>query len=329
MKLFLSYLRTQAKIIGLFMLFEITFMGVTALYQVPAVVSLYPGTLCLGAGLGALWVDFSKIRKKHRELMALSNAEDVAAASFSEPRGILEEDYQFLLKELGRRQQAELGQREQKMRDTLEYYTVWAHQIKTPIASMALRLQKEDSALSRQLAAELNRIEQYVQMAMTFLRLDSDTTDYCFREYNLDDIVRPSLRRFAGEFITRKLKLCYEPLETRVITDEKWLAFVVEQVLSNALKYTPSGEIKIYMEQPCCLCVADTGIGIDPSDLPRIFEKGYTGFNGRSDRRASGLGLYLCRRILTCLGHGISAESTPGAGTVIRIYLGQKQMAME
>lgn len=137
------------------------------------------------------------------------------------------------------------------------------------------------------------------------------------------------MRRFAGEFITRKLKLCYEPLNAACVTDEKWLLFVVEQVLSNALKYTREGSITITMEHPKTLVIRDTGIGIAPEDLPRIFEKGYTGLNGRADRKATGLGLYLCRRVCENLGIGLRAESTPGTGTTVFLELSQRQRRFE
>ena len=133
----------------------------------------------------------------------------------------------------------------------------------------------------------------------------------------------------AGEFIGRKLRLDYTPVHLKVITDEKWLCFVLEQLLSNALKYTREGGIRIYLEQPRTLCIADTGVGIAPEDLPRIFEKGYTGYNGRADKKASGLGLYLCRSICTRLGHRISASSSPDSGTVVRIDLNQYPLQAE
>ena len=217
----------------------------------------------------------------------------------------------------------------QKYSDMIDYYTVWAHQIKTPIASMRLQLQNEDSSLSRRLSADLFRVEQYVEMVLTFLRLDSDSSDYLIREYDLDAIIRSAVKKFAGEFIGRKLKLVYEPVNVKVITDEKWLSFVVEQVLSNALKYTYAGSITITLEPEKKLCIRDTGIGIAPEDLPRIFENGYTGCNGRSDKKASGIGLYLCKRICTNLGHKITAASVVDEGTVICIDLSQRTLEAE
>ena len=194
---------------------------------------------------------------------------------------------------------------------------------------MQLSLQGEDSPLSRKLRLDLFHIEQYVEMVLTYLRLDSDDTDYVIRECEVDDILKRTLKKFAPEFIARKLSLRYEPVEIRAVTDEKWLGFVIEQLLSNALKYTYEGGVTIESAERCVLCIRDTGIGIAPEDLPRIFERGFTGCNGRSGRSSSGLGLYLCRRICTNLGHGISAKSTPGEGTAILLDLNQRRLDVE
>lgn len=213
--------------------------------------------------------------------------------------------------------------------DTVDYYTTWVHQIKTPIAAMGLVLQQEDTEDSRRLSEELQRIEQYVDMVLTYLRLGSRETDYVFTRVDLDELLRGCIRKYAGQFIRRHLALDYQIINCRVLTDEKWLAFVVEQVLSNALKYTREGSVSIYLEPPCTLCIRDTGIGIALEDLPRIFEKGYTGYNGRSDKKATGLGLYLCRQICDRLKSTITAESVPGEGTVIRIGLGREVLEVE
>ena len=194
---------------------------------------------------------------------------------------------------------------------------------------MRLHLQNEDSTLARKLSADLHRIEQYVEMVLTFLRLNSESTDYVIKEYDLDRIVKQAVKKFSSEFIGRKLSLVYEPLNTTVITDEKWLGFVIEQVLSNALKYSSAGSITITLENKKTLRIRDTGIGIAPEDLPRIFENGFTGYNGRSDKKASGIGLYLSKRICTNLGHTITARSIVDVGTIIDIGLAQEKLEVE
>ena len=300
-----------------------------ALYGLPLGAVLYPAALCAAAGGIILLLSLRKSRAVCQELSLMQHHPADLPDELPVAQSPQEQAYQALLLALHADRQKLKSNMNARYHDMTEYYTVWAHQIKTPIAAIRLALQNEDTPLSRRLTGEVGRVEQYVQMALTYLRLGSDSSDYVIRSCALDDIVRPAVRRFAGEFIQRKIQLNYQMLNYTVITDEKWLGFVVEQVLSNALKYTPQGSVSIYMEPEGVLCIRDTGIGIAPEDLPRVFEKGYTGYNGRSHRKASGLGLYLCREILTRLGHSVSAESQVDHGTTIRIDLRQHKTIQE
>lgn len=300
-----------------------------ALYGLPLGAVLYPAALCAAAGGIILLLSLRKSRAVCQELSLMQHHPADLPDELPAAQSPQEQAYQALLLALHADRQKLKSDMNARYHDMTEYYTVWAHQIKTPIAAIRLALQNEDTPLSRRLTGEVGRVEQYVQMALTYLRLGSDSSDYVIRSCALDDIIRPAVRRFAGEFIQRKIQLNYQMLNYTVITDEKWLGFVVEQVLSNALKYTPQGSVSIYMEPEGVLCIRDTGIGIAPEDLPRVFEKGYTGYNGRSHRKASGLGLYLCREILTRLGHSVSAESQVDHGTTIRIDLRQHKTMQE
>ena len=329
MKLLRLYLKQRRRGIFAALLFCVIFAVTFILYHLPVMAVLYPTFICTVLGMIFLIIDFRRVYGKHQKLDRIRAMVDAVSECFPKVESIEDADYQQIINLL-RDEQAQLRRNTAKRyEDMVDYYTIWAHQIKTPIASMRLTLQNEDSALSRKLSGDLFRIEQYVEMVLMFLRLDSDSTDYVIREHNLDAIIRQAVRKFAGEFISRKLKLVYEPVHARVITDEKWLSFVIEQVLSNALKYTPSGSITISLEAPKTLCIRDTGMGIAPEDLPRIFEKGYTGYHGRADKKASGIGLYLCKRVCSNLGHRISTESAPDVGTAIRIDLSQYQLNAE
>ena len=329
MKLFAAYLSYQKKALAAFFLFAVVFAGSFCLYHLPLRAVLYPAALCFLLGLVMLSADFLKVRKRHQTLAYLHALRADLIDSLPPCGSITDEDYHAIINKLCHEKKFSMEEAACQYRDMVDYYTVWAHQIKTPIAAMRLHLQSEDTAQSRKLLQELKRIERYVEMVLTFLRLGSDSTDYVIRSYDLDSIVRPAVKQFAGEFISKKLTLRYEPLSASVITDEKWLSFVIEQIISNAVKYTASGGVSLYMEAPKTLCIADTGIGIAPEDLPRIFENGYTGFNGRRDKRASGIGLYLCRQICDRLGHGLSASSEVGKGTVIRLDLSRQPITME
>ncbi len=325
LKLFLRYLRSKAGALALLVAFALILTASFRLYHLPTEAVLYPAALCLALGAGYLALDFARTRRRHRALSQLRGLEE----ALPEARDIEAADYRALAGLLRRERREAATRAAAEARAMADYYTLWAHQVKTPIAAMRLRLQGRDSAEARELLSDLGRIERYVEMALTYQRLEGDGTDYVLREVSLDGVLRPVFKQFAGEFIGRKLRLDYAPADVRVLTDEKWLSFVVGQVLSNALKYTPEGTISVYMEAPCTLCVRDTGIGIAPEDLPRVFEQSYTGPAGRADRRASGLGLYLCRRVCDNLGHSITIESAPGEGTTVRIDLISRKIAIE
>ena len=329
MRLFLQYLRGKAGKIVAFFLFAVIFIVSFALYHLPLAAVWYPSALCVILGLAVLLLDFRRVKARHETLRLilrqLPTLPDLLPAAHSVP----EEDYRALVQALCAQQQALETRMNAQYQDMLDYYTLWAHQIKTPIASMRLCLQQEDTPQARRLLQELSRAEQYVEMVMVYLRLDSESTDFVIRTYDLDGIIRAAVRPFAGEFIGRRLQLHYEPLDYRAVTDEKWLGFVIGQVLSNALKYTSRGGITISMPEHGILSIRDTGMGIAPEDLPRIFERGYTGCNGRTDRRSSGIGLYLCHRVCDALGHTITARSAPGEGTEIRIGLRRRGLTIE
>lgn len=329
MKLLLSYLR--AKLRGL--LFLVVCLGVCALvfglYHLPLAAVGYAAALCAALALVWLVVDVWDYRRRHQCLEALATEITVTLEHLPRPRNTLEADYQALLRTLDAQRREQEGRLSSQYRDMMEYYTIWAHQIKTPIAAMGLLLQEEDSPRSRALGEELQRIQQYVQMVLGYLRLDSESTDFVLRRCDLDAVVRQAVRSYAGSFIRKKIALDYQPFHVQVLTDEKWLRFVIEQVLSNALKYTRSGKVTISLEGEATLVIADTGIGIAPEDLPRVFERGFTGCNGRVDQRSSGIGLYLCRRILKQLGHGIRITSAPGQGTRVCLDLEQHPLEVE
>lgn len=325
-----AYWKQCRKGLGIFLLFSLIFLGVFLLYGISIEAVVYPAILCGLLGLIFLALDMHRAWRTYRQLEILKTLPAPLMEPFPEPDTMEAAEYQEIIRTLREGQKQLESGMALRYEEMVEYYTIWAHQIKTPIASMRLTLQNEDSELSRRLSEDLLRIEQYVEMVLCYLRLDSSSTDYVFQEYDLDGIVKQAVRKFAGQFIRRKIRLDYQPLHTRVVTDEKWLLFVVEQVLSNALKYTPAaGTVTIDLEEPKTLCVRDTGIGIAPEDLPRVFEKGYTGYNGRNDKKASGIGLYLCRRICKNLNHVISVDSSLDSGTVVRIRLEQVKLGKE
>lgn len=330
MKFWKNYLYNHRGMILVGLGIMLIFSLVLLLYGLPWVALLYPNLLCMF--FGALTLVLNGLRRKESwELLdrVATLSYELLEQSLPEPDSWQTVQYETMVHGLCDACRSLRAEAERRDRDRMDYYTAWVHQIKTPISSMRLRLQNEDSSQSRALSAELLRIEQYVEMALAYQRMESIDTDYVFRSVQVDDVLREVLKRLAGSFILRGLKLSFTPTNLRVVSDEKWLAFVLEQILSNALKYTPSGTVSIYMEEPNVLCIRDTGMGIAPEDMPRVMERGYTGANGRQDHRATGIGLYLCKCILDNLNHGIGLESVPGQGTTVRLDFSQNRDRIE
>ncbi|MFA9379553.1 MAG: sensor histidine kinase, partial [Acetanaerobacterium sp.] len=210
------------------------------------------------------------------------------------------------------------------------YYTLWSHQIKTPIAAMRLLLQ-EDTLDHKSLEQELFKTEQYVDMVLQYQRLGMPSKDLMFQEYALDALVRQAVKKVSTLFIHKKIAIDIKPMDCRILTDEKWLVFVLEQLLTNAVKYTQAGTVSICLaeNEQAVLVIEDTGIGIQPEDLPRVFEWGYTGYNGRLDKRSTGIGLSLCRQALTLLGNSITITSAVGRGTKVLLDLSREKFSVE
>ena len=315
----MNYLKARYKTIIAIFIIYIIFLISFYLYSLPLEAVIYPILLSLFLIIVLGLLDYTAFMQKHHEL---KNGHLV------KPVTLIDRDYQNIIKLLEEEKQQNLLYEQSRYQEMIDYYTTWVHQIKTPIASMRLTLEKEDSEVSRRIKNNLTSIENYVDMVLAYLRLDSSTNDLVIKEVNLNKIINECVRHFSSDFIHKKIGVEILNCDTMVLSDEKWLTFIIEQLLSNALKYTKEGKISIFYKE-YSLHIKDSGIGIDEKDLPRIFENGYTGINGRRDKRASGIGLYLCRRVCQNLGHEISAESTPGKGTTIRLNLARRESTYE
>lgn len=331
MKLFLEYIKAHKKSVIYGIICIGIFLFIFFLYNAQVDMVLYAFLLCLFCLLPMVAYDFSVFVKHHRELERRKKDLIYLTENLPEAKNLLEKDYQELLMQMLDEQNERYLKLEHERSGMVEYYSMWVHQIKTPIAAMHLLLQTEDSPVHTECEMELQKIEQYVEMVLSYVRLESDTTDYMIKQYDLDSIIRQAVRKNAKGFIRKKIRLQYETVDVKVLTDEKWLLFVIEQLLSNALKYTYSGSVSIYMDPEAekTLVIEDTGIGVAPEDLPRIFENGYTGYNGRKDKKSTGIGLHLCKRILSKLSHQISITSEVGKGTKVYVDLKSAELTVE
>lgn len=306
--IFTDCLKRNKNMLLLFLVFSVVNALIFWLYHILFEPFLYAEILAFSLCLLLLFIDYLR-EKKHLE--KLQNARDLLKPEMlPAPRVGSEETYTDMVQSLHEKARNLTGAILREKQDMQDYYTVWVHQIKTPIAVMKLKLKPEDTELS----AELFRIEQYVVMALTYIRLESSQNDLVIREYSLDDLIQEVIRKYAPQFISKKLKLDFCPTGQTILTDKKWFLCLLEQLISNAIKYTEAGSITLTADKHS-LTISDTGIGIAAEDLPRIFEKGFTGMNGRTGAKSSGLGLYLCKKAADLLSIPISVSSEPGKGS--------------
>ena len=337
MRLLISYLKEKLPVVGVYAVMLVIFCILFWLKEVPFDVIEY------GAELSAIWLlfvgalNFWFYRKRYQSLLDLSAALPHELKEFPDPKSRIEAEYQEITETIFAWREMLENEVLLSKKDASDYYSLWVHQIKTPISAMRLLLQREEQKQTEDetvgmeksvlydMQQELFWINQYINMALQYQRMNSGMNDLVLEMVSADQVVRTAIRRFAPIMIRKKIAIHYEECREMVLSDEKWLEFVVEQILSNAIKY--SGEnhaVTIHInrneaDNTCEFVISDQGIGIRKEDLPRIFEKGYTGYNGRADKTSTGIGLYLCREITKKLGHGIMITSEIGKGTDVTI----------
>lgn len=323
MKLFCVFIKRYISAAVLFLVFAAVFAAVFSLYDLHAEAVLYASLLCASVGAVFIVAKFIGFRRRYIIRRRLIDEVGMIVLDLPEPKTPEEEQYCEVIAMLRERCGELQGKYETDRTKMLDYFTTWVHQIKIPISVMQITLEQESSEESAQLGAELMRISQYVEMVLYYFRLEDEGSDLVARRVNVDDVIRQNVRKYAPVFIRRRLRLQYDGTQLFAVTDEKWLGFIIEQLLSNALKYTDKGSISVSVEG-MCISVQDTGIGIAAQDLPRIFERGYTGLNGRVNDKSTGLGLYLVKKACRRIGAAIDVQSEVGKGTRVSVTLPEK-----
>lgn len=287
----------------------------------------YPTCLCLFFVIVYFGYDYYKYSNKVKALKYALHLDHIYLENIPTPENALEDSYYSLIEKIIQANSVLNNQKDTSYHDLSDYMTLWVHQIKTPIAGLRLLIQSGDLS-PRLLSMQVLRIEQYVDMMMYYVKMGHMNQDLKIGHYKIGDIVNEVVKKQSLFFIHKKISLQLEELDEEIVTDEKWTSFIIEQILSNALKYTKEGSIHICMKNQT-LYIKDTGIGIKKEDLPRVFEKGFTGTNGRIDKKASGLGLYLVKNICDTLGCPIHIESEVNQGTTVSICFEKKPLIVE
>lgn len=300
-------------LLGFILLFAFVFDAYRSLLEYVALLLAFLSFLFIGADA---WTAFKSYRSQKLQ----------ASAQAQTP---LEKLLQERVEELEYEQKNQLLVEQEKYNDLLDYYTLWVHQVKTPIAASSLLIgDLQDKEAKSQLEQELFKIESYVHLVLQYLRLESFHDDLVLKQENLADLVREVVKKYALFFIQQGLSLNLHDLDHTIVTDKKWFLVILEQVLSNSLKYTKEGSIEIYFQEGS-LYIKDTGLGIQNADLLRVFERGFSGYNGRLTQQSSGLGLYLSKKIADQLGHKIAIDSQVGQGTTVSIAFPEKKLVFE
>lgn len=330
MKELCDFLREKRQLLFFLLLFEGALCLIYGLYGLPWGPAGYTCLVTAVATLGLLTAGFFSWKRKRRQLLILKRQAEQSLETADLPKAEtpLEEIYQEIIRDQEKRCQREQKESREKLVRSREYYTRWSHQIKTPIAAMELLLQEEPADV-RALKRELLKTSQYVEMALSYQRMEGEGNDLVIQRYELRPVVMQAVKKVSPLLIHKHISFSAGDLSGEVLTDEKWLVFVLEQLLTNASKYTKEGGSVRIGKENGLLVLRDTGIGIRPEDLPRIFEWGYTGYNGRLDKRSTGVGLALVKQVMEMLGNKIEIRSVLGEGTEVFLDLRRTELEAE
>ena len=304
-------------------LYEEPMMPVVLIFAVLAVLAMIFGSL-----------SYRRYKLKHDSLAKalvfpqefaekLTGTDEEEISDVEEKLDLIETDYRLLLVKLSDTLSKVKETSSAERNSLLDYYTMWVHQIKTPIAAISLIIQNmEDEETANRLRSQLLHVENYADMALNYLRLGSESNDLHFEKVNVDEVLRAEIRRAMTMFISSGITVDFQPTGLVVTTDRKWLGFIIDQLISNAVKYQKKGTIRFYGDAES-FTIEDEGIGIAKEDLPRIFEKGYTGYNGHNEKKSTGLGLYLVKKAADMLSCEVLFDSEVGKGTKVKVLFGK------
>ena len=330
MKELCDFLREKRQLLFFLLFFEGALCLIYGLYGLPWGPAGYTCLVTAVVTLGFLMAGFFRWERKRRQLLILKRQAEQSLETADLPKAEtpLEKIYQEIIQDQEKRCQREQKESREKLVRSREYYTRWSHQIKTPIAAMELLLQEEPADV-RALKRELLKTSQHVEMALSYQRMEGDGNDLVIQRYEHRPVVMQAVKKVSPLLIHKHISFSAGDLSGEVLTDEKWLVFVLEQLLTNASKYTKEGGSVRIGKENGLLVLRDTGIGIRPEDLPRIFEWGYTGYNGRLDKRSTGVGLALVKQVMEMLGNKMEIRSVLGEGTEVFLDLRRTELEAE
>ncbi|MFR2316018.1 sensor histidine kinase [Terrisporobacter sp.] len=251
-----------------------------------------------------------------------------------EPNFMVGENINDILKELSRDMHEQVKHYRNIQEEYREYIEMWVHEIKTPIASSKLLIENNTNEVTRKIDTQMDRIENYVEQVLYYSRSDEVGKDYIIKKVGLSKLVKDVIKRNQRDFISKRISLQLGDLDEIIYSDTKWVEFILNQIIGNAIKYSKGKDdkIEIYLKKissAVILTIKDHGVGIIERDLNRVFEKGFTGENGRKFGKSTGIGLYLCKKLTDKLGLGLQVQSEENVGTEISIIFPKSENISE
>lgn len=309
-----------------FLFFMIIF-GVFMYLRIPLVIILltwFIWFLPLLAYMVLNYIKWSRYINDIRRVLEELDKKYLLPEVIDEPNFLLGEEINDVLRELSKSMHENVKHYRTEQEEYREYIEMWIHEIKTPIASSRLVIENNYNDVTRKIDYQIDRIDNFIEQVLYYTRSDEVSKDYIIKELELDSIVKKVVKKNYRDFISKKIKLEIEEIKETIYSDSKWVEFIVNQILVNSVKYTKEkeGVIKISANSQgnsVVLIIEDNGVGIIERDLDRIFEKGFTGENGRRFGKSTGIGLYLCKRLCDKLGLGLKLESKLNKGTKVRV----------
>ena len=297
-------------------------------YNVGMFIKIYIPLIIMGLYMISIIIEYFKRKKFYDNLLNMLEELDekyLITEIIKTPNFLEGKIFKNSLEQIDKSMLENVNKYKYMTEDYKEYIELWIHEIKIPISASKMVIENNKNAITKSIDEELDKVENYIEQALFYARSNTVEKDYYIRKVVLKEIVNESIKKNKSSLIQEKISIDIHDLEIEVNTDNKWIVFILNQIIQNSIKYRKkeNSVIEIYANQGkenVILYIKDNGIGIKQGEITRVFEKGFTGTNGRlSNKKSTGIGLYLCKKLCNKLGIGIELNSVQNEGTEVKL----------
>lgn len=325
---FKLFLREKASTILLLLFGLITIEIFLMAYNVGMFIKIYIPLIIMGLYMISIIIEYFKRKKFYNNLLNMLEELDekyLITEIIKTPNFLEGQIFKNSLEQIDKSMLENVNKYKYMTEDYKEYIELWIHEIKIPIATSKMVIENNKNAITKSIDEELDKVENYIEQALFYARSNTVEKDYYIRKVVLKEIVNESIKKNKSSLIQEKISIDIHDLDIEVNTDNKWIVFILNQIIQNSIKYRKkeNSVIEMYANQGkenVILYIKDNGIGIKQGEITRVFEKGFTGTNGRlSNKKSTGIGLYLCKKLCNKLGIGIELNSVQNEGTEVKL----------